>query len=217
MRRLFVVVCVGILALNSNMANAQWTIGPHVVISTPETDFANIEGTGGGFGFKAIRRTGMAGGHLGLRGDFAFMTFGKRQEFDIIGRRIEFRNEGYRMTFGPELTAGTRKLRAYAGVNGGLYYFRVNVRSPFINSGGNPDSFFEQRENNWALGWNFGVGLQYDVGLGPWLDIGFEYQTMHNLPERIRDDNNPDDLAPIADVTAHEFTFKVGVTFFLGH
>jgi len=195
-------------------AAAQWVIGPQVVIATPEPEFANIQGTGGGFGIKAIRKTELLGGSLGWRGDFAFLTFGKDRQLDLFGNSIEARNEGYRLSVGPEFSVGTRKLRAYAGANAGLYYFRVNIRTVFDYG---YDEYFRQRDNNWALGWNFGLGLQYDVGLGPWLDVGFEYQTMHNLPESLPDRIDPEvEPPPIPDITAHEFTFKVGVTFFLG-
>ncbi|MFQ5650807.1 MAG: hypothetical protein ACE5IY_12765 [bacterium] len=193
---------------------AQWAVSPHIVISVPENEFANVEGTGGGFGVKVVRTTGGLGGHLGLRGDFAFLTFGKERAFDpFLGINVELRNEGFRLTFGPEYKIGNRSFKVYAGTSGGLYYFRLNVTSQFFNQVGQSRSFFESKENNWALGWNIGGGIQYDIGLGPWLDIGFEYQTMFNLPQSTEEENG---AGSVPDITAHEYTIKFGVIFFLG-
>lgn len=222
MKIFFSALLLSILALFPSSSRAQWAVSPQVVISIPKSNFANVDGTGGGFGVKAVRQTDWLGRKLGIRGDFAFLTFGKERAFDpFLGYSVELRNEGFRLTFGPEYKTGGRKLKFYLGANGGLYFFRLNVTSQIFDPFGNSASFFDSRNNNWALGWNGSIGVQYDIGLGPWLDLNFEYQTMHNLPASTVDPNsdtpsepNPD--AQIPDITAHEYTIKVGVIFFLG-
>ncbi|RMF58027.1 MAG: hypothetical protein D6743_18200, partial [Calditrichaeota bacterium] len=66
-----------------------------------------------------------------------------------------------------------------------------------------------------ALGWNVGGGLQYDFGLGPWLDIAVEYQTISNLTTSIQDPNDASKTIK-NDITAREITLKFGLIFFLG-
>jgi len=197
---------------------SQWQVGPHIVISIPENEFANVGETGGGFGIKAVRQTSLLSDALGIRGDFAFLTFGDETTFildPLSGGFIplDVRNEGFRLTFGPQLSFGGRSFKVYVGANGGFYFFRKNISTQFTTFAGT--QFFQDFEdNNFALGWNVGGGIQYDIGLGPLLDLSFEFQTMHNLPETVEREENLD--ASIPDITAHEFTIKAGVTFFLG-
>ena len=62
-----------------------------------------------------------------------------------------------------------------------------------------------------------GGGLQYDIGLGPWLDVSFEYQTIYNITTefQVRDAQGTVIGIEKQDITANEFTIKVGVIFFL--
>ncbi len=202
-------------------SDAQWAVSPHVVISIPSNDFANVDQTGGGFGVKVIRQTTALSGALGLRGDFAFLTYGKkttlvRDALTLNVIPIESRNEGFRLTFGPQYSIGGRGLKFQLGANGGLYFYRTNITARFFNPvAGRRDFLSNSEGNNWALGWNIEGGLQYDIGLGPWLDLALEYQTIHNLPESV-EDNTVEDAPPVPDITAHEFTIKIGVIFFLG-
>lgn len=199
------------------LLQAQWAISPHVVISVPRNDFANVDETGGGFGLKAVYSPGWLDKKLGIRGDFAFITFGtKRSGFiDSFGRiqPIEFRNEGFRLTFGPEYRIGPRHWKFYAGLNGGLYFFRTNITTQFVDIGGSFRSISDSEGNNFALGWNIDTGVQFDIGLGPWIDISFEYQTIYDLPESLADDAEVDVAIP--NITANEYTIKFGVIFFL--
>lgn len=195
---------------------AQWTVAPQIVVSIPQSDFENVSKTGGGFGVKVARKLSILGG-IELRGDFAFLSYGKEfnQLTDRAGTPIvdffgfpiiaEFRNEGLRMTFGPQYTLGTDTFKLYGTVMGGWYYFRTNVTTQSSTV-----AFSDSRDNNFALGWNFGGGLLYDIGLGPWIDVSLQYQTIFNLPasSEVQDEQ-------LGDITAHEFTLKFGVLFFL--
>lgn len=218
MKNVFMLLAVLLLLTLPGKSGAQWAVAPEIVISIPESNFANIGETGGGFGIKAIRSTKLLDRKLELRGDFVFLTFGKETTFVTDGIQlipIEARNEGFRLTFGPQYRFGGRSLKFYLGANGGLYFFRTNITARARVPGGT--SFFQDSDNNnWSLGWNGAVGLQYDMGLGPWLDLSFEYQTMYNLPESIADDATEEDIANRKDITANEYTIKFGVIFFLG-
>lgn len=206
----------------------QWAVTPEIVVAIPQQKFANVGQTGGGFGIKVERAFNFHRRGLLLRGDFAFVTFGRKTSLlqddngNIILDRfgpvpVETRNEGFRLTGGPQYTIGGRNVRANASISGGIYYFRTNTS--FIYADAISAQRFQNLDGNWALGWNGGIGLQFDAGLGPWLELGFEYQTMHNLPGPGVDagELEPGVTAPKPpDITAHEYTLRFGVVFFLG-
>jgi hypothetical protein len=125
----------------------------------------------------------------------------------------EYRNEGFRLTAGPQFNIGTRRFKLYAGASGGLYFYRTNVTSQYSTFSGTIP-FSDSRDNDLALGWNFGGGFQYDIGLGPWLDVSLEYQTIYGL-ERKSEQANENDVFETYNITANEFTLKFGVIFFL--
>jgi len=215
MQRIIVLVSSFALFYFPIKIQAQWSAAPQIVIAVPSSDFANVSGTGGGFGVKVIRDFGRRTG-FALRGDFAFLSHGK--EFttvntnSIFGSRLaEVRHQSFRLTFGPQYAIGTRKFKMYGSVLGGFYIFRTNTD---LNIGGN---IFQDSTGDAALGWNAGGGFQYDIGLGPWLDFSFEYQTIHNITTEfeVRDDQGTLIDIEKQNITANEFTIKVGIIFFL--
>ncbi|MCH7755508.1 outer membrane beta-barrel protein [candidate division KSB1 bacterium] len=191
---------------------AQWSAAPQIVISIPRSDFANVSGTGGGFGVKVIRDFGGRSG-FGLRGDFAFLSHGKEfTQVNIGGLFIaEVKHQSFRLTFGPQYSFGSRNFKMHGSILGGFYIFRTNtdVNTSF--------GFFQDSTGDAALGWNVGGGFQYDIGLGPWLDVSFEYQTIYNITTefQVRDEQGTVIGIEKQDITANEFTIKVGVIFFL--
>ncbi len=124
----------------------------------------------------------------------------------------EVRQESFRLTFGPQFSLGTGSLRGHVGVLGGFYIFRTNV-----NLQTNIGFFSGEQDSDAAVGWNVGGGIQYDIGLGPLLDLAVEYQTIYNIPAEFSVEDNAGEMEIIErDITAHEITVKLGVTFFLG-
>lgn len=201
-----IIISIAIVAFLGlpGLAQAQWSVGPHVIISVPNSDFANVSGVGGGFGVKGVRQMG---GVFAVRGDFAFISHGRELASLNFGGFItpaEIKNESYRMTLGPELSTGGRHLRVHAEVAGGFYIFRTSLT----------DSFGRQFDSNTdgAWGWNAGAGVQYDIGLGPWLDVSLEYQSIYNITTELEDDQGQ---TAKQDIDANEFTIKAGVIFFL--
>ncbi len=206
----------GFFLLLPGVVQSQWAVSPHVVVSIPRHDFANVGKNGGGFGVKVERFRDRGRNGFGARGDFAFLSFGRKTSVvvDSFGFPIpiESRNEGFRLTFGPQYRLGGRSLKIFAAATGGLYFYRTNITAQFSTISGT--QFFQDSQgNNWALGWNIGGGIQYDIGLGPWLDISFEYQTIYDLPASVEEDAEADVAIP--DINANEFTIKFGVIFFL--
>ena len=208
MQRFFILVSTFAFLYFPIKIQAQWSAAPQIIISIPSSDFANVSGAGGGFGVKVIRDFGKRSG-FGLRGDFAFLSHGK--EFTQVQNIYiaEIRHQSFRLTFGPQYSFGSRNFKMYGGVLGGFYIFRTNtdVNTSF--------GFFQTSTGDAALGWNAGGGFQYDIGLGPWLDVSFEYQIISGVASPVKDSDGRIVEGEFEDITANEFTIKVGVIFFL--
>lgn len=216
MKRKFIpILCTMVLA-SHGIAQAQWQVGPHIVVSIPQADFENASDVGGGFGVKATRELSE---YFSLRGDFSYISYGKefkpvldsegRPIGDIFGPYIaEFRNEGYRLIGGPQLNLMAAGLRLYGALEGGLYYYRTNVNIPTTFQ-----LVSRSDNNNFALGWNINGGLQFDIGLGPWIDLNLEYHTVYNVPQVVEDDITEETTKVDIDLT--EFAVTFGVNFFL--
>ncbi len=214
-RAVLTLIALTMLCLPTFLS-AQWAIGPHIVISKPRSDFANVSGVGGGFGFKVVRTMKSLGG-VGLRGDFSFLNY--ERTFETIPSSIGFlvaevRNEAIRLTVGPDFTFGKENLKFNAGISGGVYFFQTDLN---ISTGGF-GVLRDTRDEDIALGWNFGGGFLYDIGLGPWLDVSVRYQTIFDVPtsETTADPDTGEPQEVRRNITAHEFTVKLGVIFFIG-
>ncbi len=207
MKRLILLIALGLWAMAPNRAQAQWTVGPHVLISFPNSDFANVTKTGGGFGIKVARKVSALGG-VGLRGDFAFLSYGR--DLRLVPNTFlveQKRYQALRLTFGPQFEIGTRNFKVHAVAMGGFFLFKTDIN---INDGF--QVFNASSDNEAALGWGIGGGFMYDIGLGPWLDVAVEYQSIYNVPAPQVDQTGQ---TIKHDITAHEITLKVGVIFFL--
>ncbi|MFQ5822622.1 MAG: outer membrane beta-barrel protein [bacterium] len=209
MKRLFILAVILSLVNFPKLSQAQWSVGPHIIVSIPQQDFANISDTGGGFGIKGMYRFASLHG-LSLRGDFGFISYGTDfRSVNIGGTIVPARTENmsFRLTFGPQFSFGTGRLKIQFFGMGGFYFYSTNVTvsDGFI-------VFTDSQDNLARLGWNVGGGFLYDIGLGPWLDIAVEYNTINNIPGPA-DENNPDNRI---DIDAKEITLKIGVVFFLG-
>lgn len=215
-RKFMLVLCASVLA-SYGIVQAQWQVGPHIVVSIPQADFENASAVGGGFGVKANREVSEL---ITLRSDFSYISYGKefKPVFDGNGNPLldffgfpyiaEFRNEGYRLIGGPQLNLHALGLRFYSALEGGLYYYRTNVNIPtefqLVSRSDN---------NNFAWGWNINGGFQFDIGLGPWLDFSLEYHTVYNVPQVVEDKITEETTKVDIDLT--EFAIKFGVNFTL--
>lgn len=192
---------------------AQWSVAPHIVVSFPQSDFANVSGTGGGIGLKGVYRFPALGG-LSLRSDFGFISYGSQFESVNIGGQLvpaETRNESFRLTFGPEFSFGTSKIRLFGSAMGGFYFYRTSITVSTIFG----PSAIGSEDNAAELGWNLGGGIQYNIGLGPWLEVAVEYHTIKNVSAPAGTQTGGGKIETI-DIDANDFTLKLGVVFFIG-
>lgn len=189
-----------------------WQVGPHFLVAVPLDDFENVSGVGGGF---AVRGNFELSDVFSLRGDAAYLTYGRKLEQIDFGPGVglypaETTSQSYRLALGPQVSFNGRGVLVYLSSQAGAYLFRTSIAVPGTD-------YSDSRDNNWALGWNGGLGVQFDVGLGPWLDLGAQYQTIYDLPGPVTE--NPDDpeAAPVqgGKITAQELTFEFGLHFFL--
>ncbi|MFQ5677568.1 MAG: hypothetical protein ACE5G1_16885, partial [bacterium] len=93
---------------------------------------------------------------------------------------------------------------------GGFYVFRttIDINTTF--------GFFQDESSDAAVGWKIGGGFQYDIGIGPWLDVSFEYNTIYNITTESTAETGQDQFETTStDITANEFIIKAGVIFFL--
>jgi hypothetical protein len=214
-KRLLFLVMMLLLPLPLQ-AQGRWQVGPHILVSIPRQEFENVSGVGGGFGVKGLYELS---DNFTLRGDFAYLSYGK--EFENLNQLDPFtgfplvaedQRQAFRLSVGPQGLIGGDVFSIYASLQGGVYFYRINRIIPTFTY-----NYSESKNNNFALGWNGGLGFQFDIGLGPWIDICAEYQTMYNLPGKLIESDDPEEPPTRGpDITAHEITLKFGVIFFLG-
>ena len=204
-----------LLTLASSASEARrdpWQVGPHILIAVPMDDFENVSGIGGGL---AIRGNYELSDVFSIRGDAAYLSYGRTLEQLDFGPGVglypaETTSQSYRLAVGPQIAFNNRRFLVYLSSQTGAYLFRTSIAVPGT-------TYSDSRDNNWALGWNGGLGVQFDVGFGPWLDVGVQYQSIYDLPGAPTE--NPDDPEgpPIqgGKITARELTLEFGVHFFL--
>ena len=217
--RMFVGMAMGLIAASwsssASMAG-EWQLQPHIPIGIPLDEFENVSEVGVGLG---VRATYEITDLVSARGDLAYLSYGERIE--AIGADanvgtfgVQVSQQSYRAALGPQLSFSLgERFGSYVSAQGGMYFFRTNLS--IVSSF---DSVSDSRDNNFAFGWNTGVGLLYDAGFGPWIDVGLDYVTMYDLPGPAVADPNDPDGPPIEGekITANELTVRVGVNFYLG-
>lgn len=217
MRRTISIAAMALTALSllpgvGEARRDPWQVGPHILIAIPMDDFENVSGIGGGL---AVRSNYEFSDVFSIRGDAAYLSYGRKLESLDFGPNIGFlpaetTSQGYRLALGPQVSFQGRGFLVYLSSQAGSYLFRTSIAVPGT-------TYSDSRDNNWALGWSNGLGVQFDVGFGPWLDIGAQYQTIYDLPGQAT--QNPDDPegAPIPgpNIDAQELTLEFGVHFFL--
>jgi len=84
------------------LSQGRWQVGPHILVSIPQEEFENVSGVGGGFGIKGLYELS---DNFTLRGDFAYLSYGKTFEnlnqidpytgFPVVA---EQQRQGFRVT-----------------------------------------------------------------------------------------------------------------------
>ena len=190
----------------SAMAGAQtgnWGMGPHLLISLPQQGFDNLSKDGEGIGGKVFYRFNNP--YLSLRADLGYLSYGERRNSEMIDYgyyTVTRRNESFQLTMGPQLTYRIGAITPYASAQAGLYYYHTVVSVQDFYGYGYTDPVGSQTK--W--GWNTGGGILIDLGIGPYIDLGFKYQ-------EILDAETKTDLKTIKQ-TGIDYCITLGVVFF---
>lgn len=205
-KRIWIAAALIPAALWTMRAEAQWEVGPHVLVSFGQADSGSVSGTGGGLGIKVTH--GLWGlSWLGLRGDFGYVSFGSDQRLADIGGfavLVESRNESFRLSFGPQVRLKLQRLQVYGNANFGVYNYRTVLTVPTFST----VPLTQTTDSLTEFGWGIGGGLLYNLGFGPWLDIGLQRLTIRNA-ETMQVNGRP------VKSNANEFDLTLGVVFFL--
>ncbi len=188
---------------------SNWALGPHLVISFPQEEFANVSKTGEGIGGKVLYRLENTP-FLNPRLDFTYLSYGEQkqdQTFSAGYYLVQTRNESFQLTVGPQFSTKIGRFTPYLAPMGGLYIYRTVVSVPELYYYyGIPAA--ETTHSLTRLGWNVNAGVMFDVGLGPLIDFSLRYQTINGAVK-----------TTVNDVTiksdARDFNVSIGVVFFL--
>ena len=198
---IFYIIVSAILFVPS--AQAQFAIGPHLSISVPQDEFANVTKSGEGIGIKFIYELPSLP-FFAFRGDLTYISYGAKPGGYYYTSTSE-RNESFRLLLGSQLTFTINRYKLYGDLLGGVYNFRL-VYSEVPLWGGYP--LTATLGSRTKLGWSIGGGIMIDIGLGPWIDLGVRYHTINNIiavevdGETVESDGN-------------DFGVTIGVVFFL--
>ena len=217
------VIFVFLISLSSLSAKeyweSNWAVGPHLVISFPQDEFANVSKTGEGIGAKLLYKLESVP-YLVPRLDFSYISYGeKRGDLNSFSyyTTVQTRNEAFQLVMGPQVQRKMGRLMPYIAAMGGLYNYRSVTTVTDVYSYYDPYGGYGYADTKFSLtkfGWNINGGLKFDVNLGPFIDLNFKYQTIQDgVKNEIEIDGER--ITRISD--AKDFTITLGVVFFLNN
>ncbi len=191
-----------------------WSIGPHLLISFPQSEFANnTSKVGEGLGGKFMYRVPGASA-LNIRADLSYFSYGESRDMSTNVGLMTTRYESFQLTAGPQFQATLGRVTPYVAPMGGIYIYRTVVSFPeYYYYTGYPAS--ETTESTTKLGWSLNLGVLVDIGLGPQIDIGFKYQ---RIPGAVGDTVEPEGEGEtlVVESDVEDVVITIGVLFFLG-
>jgi hypothetical protein len=201
---IFVSVAIG------QYNNDPWAIGPHLVISFPQSDFANLSKTGEGIGGKLLYRPENMP-FINLRADLAYISYGEKRKSETASSGGYFlvttRNESFQLTAGPQLVFKGNVFIPYCAALLGIYNYSTVVSIPeYYYYYGYPVA--ETTSSLTRFGWNVNAGVMLDVGLGPLIDLSVKYQKIINA---VKTRQGNETITNDAD----DINISIGVVFFL--
>lgn len=206
------VILISLLLFSASHAQQieeKWTLGPHLIISIPQSDFANLSKTGEGIGGKLLYHFPSLP-FLRPRLDLTYLSYGEKRKSETFSAGyflVTTRNESFQLTAGPQFSIQSGAFTPYLAIMGGVYNYRTVTSVPELYySYGYPVS--ETSSNLTRLGWNVNIGLLIDIGLGPYIDIGVKYQKIDNAVESKMDER-------VIKSDAEDINVCIGVLFFL--
>ncbi|HPG38854.1 MAG TPA: hypothetical protein PLP19_08355 [bacterium] len=189
-----------------------WAIGPHMTISFPQSRLADYSRTGEGLGAKILYRW-EAVRFFTPRCDITYLSFGEKRTsipgsysiYDVI----QTRNESFQLTVGAQFSQKIGRFTFYTQPMAGYYNFRTIVTVDdyyYEYIYGTPYS--ETKSSRTRPGWGANAGLMFDLGLGPHLDLQFNYQSISKVIKTVANNQSV-----YKDAT--DFSISFGVVFFL--
>jgi hypothetical protein len=149
--------------------------GIHLLIATPQDKLAETMKTGMGLGGKFIYTFDMQP-WFSIRGDLGYLSYDSKQRIVQLGGYPVYetsRSEGFRLTFGPQLNLNGTSTKFYLSPQVGYHYFQTVLSLPELAY---YDIYAMDTQDSYgAFGWAVYGGFMFDIGLGPWIDIGIGY------------------------------------------
>jgi opacity protein-like surface antigen len=169
------------LALVASSASAaRWEAGGHLLVASPQGDFAQV--VDDGFGLQAY---GVGNfdpeGWLGVRLDLGFVNYGSTSYTTPLTTTIPVRvkvntsNNIGMLGIGPQFSVPTGPIRPYAYGTIGLGLFFTNTS--VTNLGDGSEIASDMPQSSATLAYSGGGGVRIPVGRTISIDLGAEYRT----------------------------------------
>ena len=195
--------------------NTNWAVGPHLSMSFPQSDFADITKTGEGLGAKVFYRIESVPYFL-PRLDFTYLSFGEKRSSLFEGYAsyydyITTRTESFQLLLGPQFATKFGRVSLYFAPMFGLFNFRTLETIPIYYDPYYQSYYSYYTETTHSLtrpGWAVNGGLYFDLGLGPVIDFELKYQNISNAVQHtVNDQQVKSDVADLG--------ISLGVVFFI--
>ena len=150
--------------------------GLHLIISSPQGDMKSVSKTGMGLGGKFLYGFDLMP-WFALRGDLGYLSYDSQQRMVNLGGYPIYetvRREGFQLALGPQITYSTDILKFYLSPMVGYSYFQTVISLPEL-------AYYygyyasETKDSYGCFAYTIGGGFMFDIGLGPWIDLGLKF------------------------------------------
>jgi len=175
----------GMMLLSFNLDAAPVDGGIHLLISSPMGEMAEVSKTGMGLGGKFLAGFEMQP-WFAIRGDIGYLSYDSKQYLVNFGGYAVYetvRREGFQLAIGPQLTYNKDSFKLYLSPMAGYYYFQTVISLPEV-------AYYygymasDTKDSYGVFGWTVGGGFMFDIGLGPWIDVGIKYNYLFDGARR---------------------------------
>lgn len=175
------------LLLFPSAAFSRTALGPTLIGSLPQNEFADMAGAGAGIGAKFLYYLPSLP-VLAFRADVSAVWYGSQESISLtteyspeIVAHLKTRRRSYRVALGPHLESPTGSIRPYLAPMIGLYHHRVTEKID------GQIAWQSECVNTMKFGWSLGAGFVVDLTGWPEqnlelvLDIGAKYHAAQDL------------------------------------
>lgn len=181
--------------------------GIHLLISVPLEEMAEVSKTGMGLGGKFFHSFESLP-WLSLRGDLAYLSYDSKQQLVYFAGYLTYqttRTEGFQLSLGPQFKYESGSFQTYFSPMIGFQYFQTVISLPEAAYYGYYAT--DTRDTYGVLGWSVSSGVLFDIGLGPWIDVGLKYNYLYDgVRQKV------DEVTTKSD--GSDLTITLGVVFF---